>query len=106
MGSGQNGYFRLMVEEGLFEDVTLGQSLGQSEEVSPVICVGGAFQVWEPEGSEAPKQGCGCSVQGTTVRSAWVAVSEGQRQGLLRSAARQSDHGRPWEGFEQGIMLI
>lgn len=71
-----------------------------------MICVGGAFQVWEPEGSEAPKQGCGCHVQGTAVRLAWVTVSEGQKQGLLRSAPHQSDHGRPWEGFELGIMLI
>ena len=105
MGSGQNSYFRLMVEEGLFEDATHGQSLGQIEEASPVICVGGAFQVWEPKGSEASKQGCGCSVQGTAMRSAWLAGSEGQRQGLLRSASHQSDHGRLW-GFEQGIMLI
>ena len=104
MGSGQNSYFRLMVEEGLFEDATHEQSLGQIEEASPVICVGGVFQVWEPEGSEAPKQGCGCSVQGTAVWSAWLAVREGQRQGHLRPASHQSDHGRPWQGFEQGIM--
>ena len=43
-----------------------------------MICVGAALQVWEPEGSEAPKQGCGCNVQGTAVRLAWVTVSEGQ----------------------------
>lgn len=65
--------FRVVVKEGLLEEVTFAQRSDQSEEVSRGGCGGvrGAFQVRGPASAKAPRQGYGWSIQGTTMKLVW-----------------------------------